>query len=68
MGGVDFETSRDALQQNSKEIQAELTNIRHLGCLENLFTFNGQGHEISKFINVILLTPSFISWIRWFFC
>lgn len=48
-GGVDFgETSRDALQREFKEeIQAELTNIRYLGCLENLFTFNGkQGHEI----------------------
>jgi len=40
MGGVDFgETSRDALQREfQEEIQAELTNIRHLGCLENLFT------------------------------
>jgi len=39
-GGVDFgETSRDALQREfQEEIQAELTNIRHLGCLENLFT------------------------------
>lgn len=48
-GGVDFgETSRDALQREfQEEIQAELTNIRYLGCLENLFTFNGkQGHEI----------------------
>jgi len=48
-GGVDFgETSRDALQREfQEEIQAELTNIRHLGCLENLCNFNGQqGHEI----------------------
>ena len=48
-GGVDFgETSIDALQREfQEEIQAELTNIRYLGCLENLFTFNGQqGHEI----------------------
>lgn len=48
-GGVDFgETSRDALQREfQEEIQAELTNIRYLGCLENLFIFNGkQGHEI----------------------
>ena len=42
-GGVDFgETSRDALQREfQEEIQAELTNIRYLGCLENLFVFNG---------------------------
>lgn len=48
-GGVDFgETSRDALQREFKEeIQAELTNIVYLGCIENLFTFNDQpGHEI----------------------
>lgn len=48
-GGVDFgETSRDALQREfQEEIQAELTNIKYLGCIENLFTFNGrQGHEI----------------------
>ena len=48
-GGVDFgETSYDALQREfQEEIQAELTNIKYLGCLENLFTFNGkQGHEI----------------------
>ncbi|MBD2743209.1 NUDIX hydrolase [Coleofasciculus sp. FACHB-1120] len=48
-GGVDFgETSLDALQREfQEEIQAELTNIRYLGCIENLFTFNGKpGHEI----------------------
>ncbi len=48
-GGVDFgETSLEALQREFfEEIQAQLTNISYLGCLENLFTFNGkQGHEI----------------------
>ncbi|WP_373530577.1 NUDIX hydrolase [Nostoc sp.] len=48
-GGVDFgETSRDGLEREfQEEIQAELTNIRYLGCIENLFTFSGrQGHEI----------------------
>ncbi len=48
-GGVDFgETSLIALQREfQEEIQAELTNIRYLGCLENIFTFNDQpGHEI----------------------
>lgn len=48
-GGVDFgETSLAALKREfMEEIQAELTNIQYLGCLENLFTFNGQpGHEI----------------------
>ena len=48
-GGVEFgETSRAALEREfQEEIQAELTNIKYLGCIENLFTFNGrQGHEI----------------------
>ena len=48
-GGVDFgETSLEALKREfQEEIQAKLTNISYLGCLENLFTFNGkQGHEL----------------------
>ncbi|BDI19665.1 DNA mismatch repair protein MutT [Nostoc cf. commune SO-36] len=48
-GGVDFgETSRAALEREfQEEIQADLTNIKYLGCIESLFTFNGrQGHEI----------------------
>ncbi|MEH1937165.1 MAG: NUDIX domain-containing protein [Nostoc sp.] len=48
-GGVEFgETSRVALEREfQEEIQADLTNINYLGCIENLFTFNGrQGHEI----------------------
>ncbi|MBW4632579.1 MAG: NUDIX hydrolase [Iphinoe sp. HA4291-MV1] len=48
-GGVDFgETSLEALKREfQEEIQAELTNIRYLGCLENIFIYNGQpGHEI----------------------
>lgn len=48
-GGVEFgETSLAALQREfQEEIQAKLTDITYLGCLENLFTFNGQpGHEL----------------------
>ncbi len=48
-GGVDFgETSYAALQREfQEEIQAELTNIKYLGCLENIFVFNGKpGHEL----------------------
>ncbi|WP_414529887.1 NUDIX hydrolase [Nodularia chucula] len=48
-GGVDFgETSQAALQREfQEEIQAELTNIKYLGSIENIFTFNDQqGHEI----------------------
>lgn len=48
-GGVDFgETSLDGLKREfQEELQAELTNLRYLGCLENLFTCYGNpGHEI----------------------
>jgi 8-oxo-dGTP pyrophosphatase MutT (NUDIX family) len=48
-GGVNFgETSLAALQREfQEEIQAALTNVRYLGCIENLFIFNGQpGHEL----------------------
>lgn len=48
-GGVDFgESSYDALKREfMEELQAELTNIKYLGCIENLFTFDGKvGHEL----------------------
>jgi 8-oxo-dGTP pyrophosphatase MutT (NUDIX family) len=48
-GGVDFgETSLEALKREfQEEIQAELTNIRYLGCIENIFIYNARkGHEI----------------------
>lgn len=61
-GGVDFgETSFEALQREfQEEIQADLTNIRYLGCLENLFTFNGkQGHEILQVYQCDFVDPKF---------
>ncbi|MBW4669667.1 MAG: NUDIX hydrolase [Cyanomargarita calcarea GSE-NOS-MK-12-04C] len=48
-GSIEFgENSQTALQREfQEEVQADLTNIRYLGCLENVFTYNGkQGHEI----------------------
>ena len=48
-GGVEFgERSTDALQREfQEEIQAELTNIKYLACLENFFVYNGKaGHEL----------------------
>ena len=48
-GRVEFgETSRDAIVREVREaLAAEITDLRSLGVLENLFTFDGQrGHEI----------------------
>jgi 8-oxo-dGTP pyrophosphatase MutT (NUDIX family) len=59
-GGVDFgETSLEALHREfQEEIQAELTNIRYLGCIENLFTFNGKpGHEIIQLYQCDFVDP-----------
>jgi len=61
-GGVEFgETSRLALEREfQEEIQADLTNIRYLGCIENLFTFNGrQGHEIIQLYQCDFADPKF---------
>ncbi|NET02409.1 MAG: NUDIX domain-containing protein [Sphaerospermopsis sp. SIO1G2] len=61
-GGVEFsETSRIALEREfQEEIQAELTNIRYLSCIENLFTFNGkQGHEIIQLYQCDFADPKF---------
>ncbi|MBW4646128.1 MAG: NUDIX hydrolase [Goleter apudmare HA4340-LM2] len=61
-GGVKFgETSRAALEREfQEEIQADLTNIRYLGCIENLFTFNGkQGHEIIQIYQCDFVEPKF---------
>jgi 8-oxo-dGTP pyrophosphatase MutT (NUDIX family) len=61
-GGVDFgETSFEALKREfQEEIQAELKNIRYLGCLENIFTFNGKpGHEIIQLYECDFVDPTY---------
>jgi 8-oxo-dGTP pyrophosphatase MutT (NUDIX family) len=61
-GGVEFgETSLEGLKREfQEEIQAELTNIRYLGCLENIFTFNGKpGHEIIQLYECGFAHPKF---------
>jgi 8-oxo-dGTP pyrophosphatase MutT (NUDIX family) len=61
-GGVEFgETSRIALEREfQEEIQADLTNIRYLNCIENLFSFDGkQGHEIIQLYQCDFADPNF---------
>lgn len=61
-GGVNFgETSLAALKREFwEELHTELTNIRYLGCLENLFTFNGQpGHELVQLYQCDFAEPKF---------
>lgn len=61
-GGIDFgETSLEALHREfQEELQAELTNIRYLGCLENLFVYNGQPcHELVQLYACDFADPRF---------
>ena len=61
-GGIEFgETSLVALRREfQEEIQAELMNIHYLGCLENLFIYNGKpGHEIIQLYRCDFADPMF---------
>ncbi|QIZ73651.1 NUDIX hydrolase [Oxynema aestuarii] len=61
-GGIDFgETSRDALiREFQEEIQAELTNIRYITCLESIFFHKGKpGHEIIQLYQCDFADPQF---------
>ncbi|MEN9213919.1 MAG: NUDIX hydrolase [Gloeomargarita sp. DG02_4_bins_56] len=61
-GGVDFgEPSAVALEREfQEELQAQLKDIEYLGCLENIFTYNGQpGHEIIQLYRCRFADPRF---------
>jgi 8-oxo-dGTP pyrophosphatase MutT (NUDIX family) len=60
-GAIEFgEHSRDALvRELREEIQAEITNLRYLATLENIFIFNGQpGHEIVQVYDADFVNPT----------
>lgn len=61
-GGVEFgESSLEALQREFwEEIQAELTNIEYLACIENRFThLNQPKHEIIQLYRCDFVDPKF---------
>lgn len=61
-GGVKFgESSMEALQREFKEeIKADLTNINYIGCLENIFVYNGEkAHEIIQLYQCDFVDPKF---------
>jgi 8-oxo-dGTP pyrophosphatase MutT (NUDIX family) len=60
-GGIHFgETSREALvREVREEIGAEITQLRYLGTLENLFIYDGQpGHEIVFVYDAVFVDSS----------
>lgn len=61
-GGVEFgERVIDALRREMREeLSAEITNVRLLGVMENLFVFDGApGHEIVWMHNATFVEPAF---------
>ncbi len=61
-GGIDFgETSQAALAREfGEEIQAELTDIEYLTCLDNIFTINGKAkHELIQLFRCRFVDPAF---------
>ena len=60
-GRVEFgETSREAIAREvEEELSAEITDLRLLGVLENIFTFDGNdGHEIVFIYDARFTDPS----------
>jgi 8-oxo-dGTP pyrophosphatase MutT (NUDIX family) len=61
-GGVDFgEPSHVALEREfQEELQATLTNIKYLGCIENIFEYNGAPyHEVIQLYRCDFTDPKF---------
>jgi 8-oxo-dGTP pyrophosphatase MutT (NUDIX family) len=61
-GGVDFgETSLEALKREfQEEVQAELTHIEYLTCIENIFVCHGKpGHELIQLYRCDFADPKF---------
>lgn len=60
-GGIEFgEQSRDtAVREMQEELDAEICNLRYLGTLENIFSYDGSpGHEIVLLYEADFTDPS----------
>ncbi len=61
-GGIDFgETSQAALEREFvEEIQAALTGVEYLTCLDNIFTIDGKAkHELIQLFRARFVDPAF---------
>ncbi len=61
-GGIEFgERGHEALTRELREeIGAEITDVRYLGTLENIFHYNGSsGHEIVQVYSACFVDPAF---------
>jgi 8-oxo-dGTP pyrophosphatase MutT (NUDIX family) len=61
-GGIEFgEYAAQAITREIREeLRAEVANVRYLGTLENIFTFDGKpGHEIVMIFDGEFVDPSF---------
>jgi ADP-ribose pyrophosphatase YjhB (NUDIX family) len=61
-GGIEFgePSQAAAIREIQEELGAEITNLRLLGIIENIFTYKGQpGHEIVVNYIADLVDPSF---------
>ncbi len=61
-GGIEFgETSAAALvREFAEEIQAQLTEVEYLGCLDNIFTLNGKPkHELIQLFRAKFVDRAF---------
>jgi 8-oxo-dGTP pyrophosphatase MutT (NUDIX family) len=59
-GGIEFgETSAEAIKREiSEELGAAITNLKLLGAIENIFSFEGkQGHEFIQIFDAEFLDP-----------
>ena len=59
-GGIEFgEKSEDAVRRELKEeLNVEIANLRYLGMLENIYTFNGGSyHEVVMVYDGALIEP-----------